>query len=57
MTVENILEKCVFDIRVVSDENGETLYTPFSGNWNPEWDSREVLWLDASEEGVIIVGI
>lgn len=57
MTVENILEKCVFDIRVVSDENGETLYAPFSGNWNPEWDSREVLWLDASEEGVIIVGI
>lgn len=57
MTVENILEKCVFDIRIVSDENGETLYAPFSGNWNPEWDSREVLWLDANEEGVIIVGI
>lgn len=57
MTVENILEKCVFDIRVVTDENGETVYTPFSGKWNPEWDSREVLWLDANEEGVIIVGI
>lgn len=57
MTVENILEKCVFDIKVVTDEDGKTVYTPFSGKWNHEWDSKEVLWLDASEEGVIIVGI
>lgn len=56
MTVENVLEACVFDVRIV-DENGETLYAPFSGNWNPEWDSMEVRWLDANEEGVIIIGI
>lgn len=55
MTVEDILKACVFDIRVVKD--GKTVYTPFSGKWDSAWDSREVLWLDASEEGVIIVGI
>lgn len=56
MTVENILEVCVFDVRVVTDD-GKTVYTPFSGKWNPEWDSKEVRWLDATEEGVIIIGI
>lgn len=57
MKVEDVLKVCVFDIRVVNDEDGKTVYTPFSGKWNPEWDSKEVLWLDANEEGVIIVGI
>lgn len=57
MKVEDVLEVCVFDIRVVNDENGKTVYAPFSGEWNPEWDSKEVRWLDANEEGVIIVGI
>lgn len=57
MTVENILEVCVFDVRVVTDEDGKTVYTPFSGKWNPEWDSKEVKWLDATEEGVIVIGI
>lgn len=57
MTVENVLEVSVFDVRVVTDEDGKTVYTPFSGKWNPEWDSMKVLWLDATEEGVIIVGI
>ena len=57
MTVENILEACVFDVRVVTDEDGKTVYTPFSGEWDPEWDSKEVRWLDATEEGVIVIGI
>ena len=57
MKVEDVLKVSVFDIRVVTDENGETVYTPFSGKWNPEWNSREIIWLDANEEGVIIVGI
>lgn len=57
MKVEDVLKVCVFDIRVVNDEDGKTVYIPFSGKWNPEWDSKEVLWLDANEEGVIIVGI
>lgn len=57
MTVEDVLKVSVFDIRVVTDEDGKTVYAPFSGNWNPEWDSRKVLWLDANEEGVIIIGI
>lgn len=57
MTVENVLKVCVFDVRVVTDEDGKTVYAPFSGKWNPEWDSKEVLWLDANNEGVIIIGI
>lgn len=57
MTVEDVLKVSVFDIRIVADEDGKTVYAPFSGNWNPEWDSREVLWIDANDEGVIIVGI
>ena len=57
MKVEDVLKVCVFDVRVVNDEDGKTVYTPFSGKWNPEWDSKEVLWLDANDEGVIIVGI
>lgn len=57
MTVEDVLKVCVFDIRVVTDEDGETVYAPFSGKWNPEWDSREVLWIDANDERTIIVGI
>lgn len=57
MTVEDVLKVCVFDIRVVTDEDGETVYAPFSGKWNPEWDSRKVLWIDANDEGTIIVGI
>lgn len=57
MTVEDVLKVSVFDIRVVTDEDGKTVYAPFSGNWNPEWDSREVLWIDANDEGVIVVGI
>ena len=56
MTVENVLETCVFDV-IVTDEDGKTVYTPFSGKWNPEWDSKEVRWLDATEEGVIVIGI
>ena len=55
MTVEDILKVSAVDIRVVKD--GKTVYTPFSGKWNPEWDSKEVRWLDANDEGVIIVGI
>ena len=55
MKVEDVLKVCVFDIIVYED--GKTVYTPFSGKWNSEWDSKEVLWLDANEEGVIIVGI
>ena len=57
MTVEDVLKVCVFDIRVVNDEDGKTVYKPFGGKWNHEWDSKEVLWLDANDEGVIIVGI
>lgn len=57
MTVENVLEVCVFDVRVVTDVDGKTVYTPFSGKWNPKWDSMKVLWLDATEEGVIVIGI
>lgn len=57
MTVENILEVCVFDVRVVTDGDGKTVYTPFSGKWDPEWNSKEVRWLDATEEGVIVIGI
>lgn len=55
MKVEDVLKVCVFD--VIVNEDGKTVYTPFSGKWDPEWDSKEVLWLDANEEGVIIVGI
>ena len=57
MTVEDVLKVCVFDVKVVTDEDGKTVYAPFSGRWSPEWDSKEVIWLDANEEGVIIVGI
>lgn len=57
MTVADVLAVSVFDIRVIDVEKGETVYAPFSGNWNHEWDAREVRWLDANEEGVIIVGI
>ena len=57
MTVADVLKVCVFDIRVVTDKDGKTVYAPFSGKWDHEWDSREVIWLDANEEGVIIVGI
>lgn len=57
MTVEDVLKVCVFDVRVVTDEDGKTVYTPFSGKWNSEWYSKDVLWLDANEEGVIIIGI
>ena len=57
MKVEDVLKVCVFDVRVVNDKDGKTVYTPFSGKWDSEWDSKEVLWLDANEEGVIIVGI
>lgn len=56
MTVEDVLKVCVFDVRVVT-KDGKTVYAPFTGKWNPEWDSKEVLWLDANEEGVIIIGI
>lgn len=56
MTVENVLKVCVSNVRVVTDEDGKTVYTPFS-EWNPEWDSKEVKWLDATEEGIIVIGI
>ena len=54
MTVEEILKLTVFDVRIVDD--GKTVYTPF-GRWNDDWYKREVLWIDANEEGVIIIGI
>lgn len=54
MTVENVLKVCATNVRVVAD--GKTVYTPF-GKWNPEWDSKEVKWLDATEEGIIVIGI
>ena len=54
MTVENVLKVCVSNVKVTED--GKTVYTPF-GKWNPEWDSREVKWIDATEEGVIVIGI
>ena len=57
MTVEDILKVCVMDVRVVTDEDGKTVYTPFSFKWNPEWDSKEIRWLDANEESTIIIGI
>lgn len=57
MKVEDVLKVCVFDVRIVTDEDGKTVYTPFSGKWDTAWDSKEVLWLDANEEGVIIIGI
>lgn len=57
MKVEDVLKVCVFDVIIVTDDDGKTVYAPFSGRWNPKWDSMKVLWLDATEEGVIIVGI
>ena len=57
MKVEDVLKVCVFDVRLVTDDDGKTVYTPFSGKWVTEWDSKEVKWLDATEEGVIVIGI
>ena len=57
MTVEDVLKVCVFDVRIVTDKDGKTVYTPFSGKWDDEWYSKEVKWLDATEEAVIVIGI
>lgn len=57
MKVEDVLKVCVFDVIIVTNEDGKTVYSPFSGKWDTAWDSKEVLWLDANEEGVIIIGI
>ena len=54
MKVEDVLKVCASNIIIKDD--GKTVYAPF-GKWDPEWDSREVQWLDANEEGVIIIGI
>lgn len=57
MTVEDVLKVSVFDVRIVTDDDGKTVYTPFSGKWRSEWDLKDVKWLDATEEGVIVIGI
>ena len=54
MKVKDVMKVCETNIEISKD--GKIIYKPFF-HFRKEWLEKEVQWLDATEEGVIIIGI
>ena len=54
MTVEDVVKICETNFKI--SKNGKFIYTPFL-HFRNEWLKEKVQWLDATEEGVIVIGI
>lgn len=56
MKVRDVVKACVTNFYII-DENNDIVFRPHQFGGCNDFLDKEVEWLDATEEGIIIIGI